>query len=395
MSLDVAAASTQIHQMAGVLAAQAARMRVVPGFAADLLGDWHTRHEEAQAYLEGMEMGGIWPFAVPVEPLLSALPAPAEPADYAVVATDGSQIEMDGHGLVQCFLLNLGWAVITYGAKPHAWLASRPSVHYCDDDLYLPGDDGQLQELGGHLLSMLRTVSELERLAELAEEWRHRGDLVAVADGNLARWEFGGKRTDGARAALLARYTAALARFRELGVPVCSYISRPNAREVANAAALLAARDCAHGSAGCRHCEGRQPPLCESLRALNDAKLMAHLRIGQRSALFRSLAPVLQHYHPADQILFCYLRLDSEMARIELPRWAASPKHLSQIVSVVYGQSLRGRGYPVVLQEAHEQAVIHGAQREAFRRLVQEALNINSLGAAVSCKRLSKDQRAV
>ncbi|HVA90100.1 MAG TPA: DNA double-strand break repair nuclease NurA [Chloroflexota bacterium] len=395
MALDVMAASSQVQTMAGALAAQAARMRMVPGFAAELLRTWHARSEEAQAYLEGLETGGIWPFAVPLEPLLSAFSVRGEPRDYAVMATDGSQIDADSHGMVRCLLINVGWAVITYGVKPHAWLSSRPTVHFRDEDLYREDEDGQQREMGDQMLGLLRTVAELERLADLAAEWREREDLVAVADGNLVRWEFGGRNAGSARTALLTRYTSALARFRRLGVPVCSYISRPNSREVANSVSLLALRDCGHTSDRCSQCAGRRPPLCESLRVLNDAQLLTHLRSGQRSALFRSLAPILQNYEAADRVLFCYLKLEDETARIEIPRWAAAPEYLSRVLSAVYGQCLRGRGYPVVLQEAHEQAVIHGPAREAFRRLVQTALVGEGLEPAVSLKRLSKDLRAV
>ena len=339
--------------------------------------------------------GGAWPFAVPLEPLLTAVDAAAEPTAYAVAATDGSQIDVDSHGLVHCYLVNVGWAALRYGEEPEAWLASSPRVLHQDEDLYVTADDGTYQEVEEHLLSLLRTVHELERLAELAEEWRDRPGLVAVADGNLVRWEFGGRKPDPARLALLRRYTRALARFRELDVPLCSYISRPNAREVANAATLLAAQDCAGEPASCARCRGRREPLCRLLRLLPDRTVLAHLGPGQRSALFRSLAPVLDHYAPPDRISFFYLRLAGEMARVELPRWACRPDLLARVQSVLYGQAARGRGYPVVLMEAHEQAVVHGAAREAFRSLVLGALNGHGLEASISAKRLSKDQRAV
>ncbi|HVC82895.1 MAG TPA: DNA double-strand break repair nuclease NurA [Chloroflexota bacterium] len=395
MALDVLAASSQVRTMAGALAAQAARMREVPGFATDLLRTWHTRSEEAQAYLEGLETGGIWPFAVPLEPLLSAFTVRGEPRDSAVVATDGSQINADSHGLVRCLLINVGWAALSYGAEPHACLSSRPIVYFHDDDLYGEDEDGQQREMGDSMLAMLRTVAELERLADLAEEWRDRENLVAITDGNLVRWEFGGKGGGSARAALLARYTGALARFRHMDVPVCGYISRPNSREVANSVSLLALRECGHSSGRCPRCAGRKRPLCESLHVLNDTRMLTHLRPGQRSALFRSLAPILQHYEPADRILFCYLKLEDEIARIEIPRWVTGSEHLSRVLSLIHGQCARGRGYPVVLQEAHEQAVIHGTAREAFRRLVQTAMVGEGLESAVSFKRLSKDLRAV
>src|SRR5579871_3845010 len=109
MPLDLANAGAQVARMATDMAAQAARMRGVPRFAAEVLRDWHDRPQEARSYLEGVEQGGVWPFAPPLEPLLTTVPALREPADYAVIATDGSQIDVDSHGLVQCFLINLGW----------------------------------------------------------------------------------------------------------------------------------------------------------------------------------------------------------------------------------------------------------------------------------------------
>jgi len=135
--------------------------------------------------------------------------------------------------------------------------------------------------------------------------------------------------------------------------------------------------------------------LCALLRALPDRALLSHLRPGQRSALFRSLAPVLDHYAAPDRVLFFYLQVGGEMARVELPQWACAPEHLARIHAAVAGQCARGRGYPVVLMEAHEQAVIHGGSREAFRLLVLEALNLHGLETTVSAKRLSKDQRGV
>jgi hypothetical protein len=396
MALDVAAAGAQVRGMAGALAVQAARMRAVPAFGSEVLSAWHVRPDDAREVLEGVESGGTWPFAVPVEPLLSAVAVHPEPSNYTVLATDGSQIDADSHGMVRCILINTGWAVIGYGVKPYAWLASSPTVRFEDDDLFVEGEDGLREEVGDQFLPLLRTVAEMERLAELAEERRGHGELVAVADGTLVHWEFAGKRGGAGRAALFARYLAALATFRALEVPVCSYSSRPNHRDVANAVALLAGHACHSVSDACDTCGGRKPPLCESLRTLNDTRLMQHLRPGQRSALFRNVTPILQQYDPADRVLFCYLKLEEETARIEVPNWVgADPDRLSRVLAVIYGQCRRGRGYPVVLQEAHEQAVIHGSAREAFRCLVEAALVGEGLAAAVSLKRLSKDLRAV
>ena len=395
MTLDLGAVSLQVAMMTGEMASHAQRMRAVPTFAAETLRLWHQRPEEAQEYLDGVGSGGVWPFAVPLEPLLTAVPLPVEPPDHAVLAADGSQIDVDSHGLVHCFLINVGWAALRYGRKPEAALSNHPQVLHQDQDLFVPSDDGQYQSVDEQLLSLLRTVAEMERLADLATEWRDRPSLLAVADGNLVRWEFGGRRPDPSRLALLRRYTSALTRFRTLGVPVCSYISRPNAREVSNALSLLALQSCSENPATCVRCRGRREGLCSLMRQLPDRSLFSYLRPGERSGLFRALAPVLEHYPPADRINFFYMRLPDELVRVELPSWACEGEHLERIQSLIVGQCARGHGYPVALMEAHEQAVIHGPAREAFRQLVLQALNAHDLEASISAKRLSKDQRAV
>ena len=43
-----------------------------------------------------------------------------------------------------------------------------------------------------------------------------------------------------------------------------------------------------------------------------------------------------------------------------------SPAQLDLVHGVVYDQCRRGRGYPSVLQEAHEQAVINAGERRAI-----------------------------
>ena len=56
-------------------------------------------------------------------------------------------------------------------------------------------------------------------------------------------------------------------------------------------------------------------------------------------------------------------------------------------------QCRRGYGYPVVLSEAHERAVVNAADRELFRRLVETALTERRLPASTSAKSWSKRAR--
>ena len=52
--------------------------------------------------------------------------------------------------------------------------------------------------------------------------------------------------------------------------------------------------------------------------------------------------------------------------RLEIPEWAKT--YEEQIHSLVWDQCRKGKGYPITLSEAHEQAVIRGPDRELFYR---------------------------
>jgi NurA-like 5'-3' nuclease len=59
------------------------------------------------------------------------------------------------------------------------------------------------------------------------------------------------------------------------------------------------------------------------------------------------------------------------------------------------GQAECASGYPLALQEAHEQAVVSPADREAFRLLVEEALARRGLPVYTSEKQRSKRLRSL
>ena len=95
-------------------------------------------------------------------------------------------------------------------------------------------------------------------------------------------------------------------------------------------------------------------------------------------------------------IYFFYLRVDDEIARVELPKWVANDEsRLSLAHALVLDQCLRGHGYPVALSEAHEKAVVTGADRENFWQLVESSLVEERLPTLGSAKSQSKRTRWV
>ncbi|TES83229.1 MAG: DNA double-strand break repair nuclease NurA, partial [Dehalococcoidia bacterium] len=91
-----------------------------------------------------------------------------------------------------------------------------------------------------------------------------------------------------------------------------------------------------------------------------------------------------------------YLRVDGEIARVEIPQWAAQDETLLELThGLVLDQCRRGQGYPVALSEAHEQAVVTGADRETFWQLVESLLIGEHLPTPTSAKSFSKRTRWV
>ena len=126
-----------------------------------------------------------------LEGLLGSHPPPEVPKDWTAVAVDGSHIDVDRHLPLRCFLINLGGCAITYGKDSGCVLFSEPALAVEDDDLYLRPPNGGSGEtlIAGPLLAALRTVREVERLADAVAELPADRPVLALLDGTLAFWD--------------------------------------------------------------------------------------------------------------------------------------------------------------------------------------------------------------
>jgi hypothetical protein len=82
--------------------------------------------------------------------------------------------------------------------------------------------------------------------------------------------------------------------------------------------------------------------------------------------------------------------------RIELPQWVSANAALLDLVhAVAYDQAQKGMGYPVALAEAHQQAVVRGAERDLFYDMVTAVFRQRGAPMAVSPKNLRKRRMTV
>ena len=369
-------------------------------------GEWSPRWQQLRDKVEASKSSFL--AARLLERMDARYQASALPADFAVVACDGSHIDVDRHASVACYLLNMGKAVLCYGSQPDAELSSEPALFAREEDLTLvdPNNRNQAERIEGILLGVRRSVREVESLADLVAGLPAGLPCLALLDGSLVLFALAGRedrlRHEGrfgnfVREALLNDgLLRALDRLRELGrerpLALASYISAPRGTEVVSA---LRIGLCPAPDVNCdRDCRTAQDRACDVLAGVRDAEVFARaLGVGERSALFESRSSIVREYYSkrGHEIRFFYVRLEDEVARVEMPSWVAEDEALLALThALLLDQCRRGLGYPVALSEAHEQAVVTGADREFFWRLVDDSLMDEGRSAQTSAKSHSK-----
>ena len=237
------------------------------------------------------------------EGLLQSIPAPLPPQDWMAVSVDGSHIDVDRHLPLRCYLINLGGCSLTYGVNPDCRFFSEPTLATGDGDLYLRPDDGSNTEtaISGQLLGALRTVREVERLADDVEASSSTVPVLALLDGTLAFWDIqrGNYPRYVADSLVNDRLRGALARLRAASrsdrpVALAAYTSRPQTTEVAGA---VRACLCISNAVECtRRCSARRSDFaqCDGAAGFDDRELFdALLEPGHRSPPLPNWSPCL------------------------------------------------------------------------------------------------------
>ena len=315
-----------------------------------------------------------------------ALPAHA-PDSYTALATDGSQIPLDRHAPVPCFLLNVGEIVLHYGTGERPRLASKATLFYKDDDLYM-GKDASQQIVSEKQIATRRMLAESQALAGLIAEHGDR-HAVALVDDPLVLVFADQRESEKDQRVIIDKFCQLLITAENNSVPIAGYVSRPAHRDVVGVLRLTLCAD------NCDHAAGSA---CHALAHLTDAQMFAALLLepGQRSPLFGSAARSLDLYPERQKIRFFYLNTGQEIARVEVPQWVAeAPDLRDQLHTLCFDQARKGQGYPICLAEAHEQAVVRGPEREAFGRLVENAFVRERLPLLQTRKALSKRTRVL
>ncbi len=343
-----------------------------------------------------------WLVATPLGSLSSTTSAPRPPSDFSVIGTDASSIPPDRHSSVRYHVLNVGYALLTYGSDPDAVLESNSKFCFRDEDLYLFAEQRDVP-IEGVLLGARMEVESL-RILQQAVPTPPARPTLALRDGPLILWTLQNE-SEQVQQALLHGFLGAIAFLQQVGIPLGGYISYSDGRDVANSLRVWL---CQANPGACEHCESAERELCLALATIRDRDLFGEggsapsarpiLAEGQRSGLFSSSSQVLRQYGE-HRIDFFYLNTGGEIARVEVPQWVGADKELLGFLhAAIYDQCRRSPGfppYPPALLEAHEQAVITAEERQLVEELAERAMARRGQSIARSAKDGSKRRRGV
>ena len=323
------------------------------------------------------------------------------PHQYNVLAVDGSHIDVDRHLPLECYLINIGTVIISYGDEPSAILNSYPQLFTAENGLVIRDPDSfRHQRVEGPLLGILRTIEELRSLVNLVEGLNNAAPILALVDGSLILWGIIGQSyPEYIRKFLLENgLIEILDDLKKLAMTrslvLAAYVSLPRSTEVSNLLRISSPR-CPYSISNCdSNCGSIQfgERSCDDAIGVLDRDIFsAILDKGERSDIFASTLPLVESYYRDHSVYFYYLNTGEEIARIEIPKWVAENPDLVELThSTCLDQAKLGHGYPLAISEAHEQAVVTASDREEFKILVENALGDKSLPVYTSLKNQSK-----
>ncbi|MDD4874525.1 MAG: DNA double-strand break repair nuclease NurA [Dehalococcoidales bacterium] len=400
MSLDLDRMAAQVEEMASHLNADNTERQKHLAQALSTLSDKSINIEQIK---EKIAAGKIsWLVAEPCEALSSRYTPTITPPDFTVIAADGSQIDIDRHHSIRYFLINIGSVYLHYGENPDAQLSSLPKLYFDKADLVMtsPEDGNREIPVEGNLLGIKRDIEEFRHLAQMAASLATEHPALLLSDGTLIRWNLMSKDIPEfiVEEFLEKGFLRCLDDIKKLSqnqkIALASYISFPRSTDVVGTIRIAI---CPHEPPNCDRCRKNNRPgeyECNSVDGVQDKDIFQILLDnGERSALFISRSSIQERYG-VHRVYFYYVKMDGEIARIEVPEWVARDKELLNLThTLLLDQCQKGQGYPVALCEAHEQAVVTFTDRESLQTLVELSLGEKDMPLNRSAKSMSKKTR--
>jgi len=320
-------------------------------------------------------------FGTPIEIPGRAIKVEKEISDYTAIAADGSEVPINEDFFFPYYIINIGFIALKYG-KDHFFFAdSNSKIYFEENELYEKvGDKSFL--VRGELLSSKMLLEESKKLEELLKDfYTVEVPVLALFDGTLIQWEIK-ETSETYKNNFVKNFQRMILIAEQLKAPLAGYISGTHSRDVMEMIRIFLEMKG----------EDFDKQLLSIIKDADIFKII--LRKGERSAIFRSNAPILNLYKAP--IYFFFLNVGSEVVRIEIPEFIAFDNDLlGKTCALILSQSNKGEGYPVVLKEAHEQAVIKSSERVFIEELFIDFLRKKGIMFNQNYKFLSKKIRNI
>lgn len=344
------------------------------------LGAWNAIRDDIT--LPDMIKSRKWPFLVPYWKGIIGCIVKIEMKSnsYVVLAVDGSQVYYDKHQGPACYLINIGSVLLTYGQ-------SASSVQMQSIPYVMVAQNSAL--LGQEFVNGQREEFELKAAVELSIKYQQDNEelpFLCLLDGTLIFSSVDDATNTDSEETFFQKYIEQLEKLFKNNILHAGYISFPRGKELVNILKItLSGYD------------GKQDEASSVLDGLCDMDIAHYfLPLAHRSIIFESKAPTSYLYPKHLRPYFCFLNVGKEIVRLELPQWIARDESIvNQICQMVIDQAGKGRGYPVCLFEAHEQAVIKAMDREFFYLMIQKMIQKYNGFYAASQKSMKKMQAPI
>lgn len=329
---------------------------------------WEEIVSDPTFLLKVKQVEAPWPVPFWSEPLDTTYPISYPLSAYHVLSVDGSQIYPDRHQGVSCYLLNVGSVALHYSSmqsshQGRVYLASEPYVFTAQGN---KGDENVASDSSAEIVNCHRQELELEAGYALGlkikQEVKDSAPLALIYDGSLIFWHLDAQDIS-LRERFLSRYLSLLHQLHKERITTASYISLTKSRELIN---LVRLHLCDF--------DPTKTQTYQMVEGIVDAVIVqSFLPPYHRTIVFQNNARISEFYPDQLRPHFFYINVGDEIGRVEIPAWVAhEPSLVDEVAQIVLDQCIKGRGYPVVIAEAHEQAVVKGPDREFFYHVLHK-----------------------
>jgi hypothetical protein len=319
-------------------------------------------------------------YAIPCSKITSGINIKPLSKEYSIIAADGSIIPINDDFYFPYFVINTGFAYIRYGKKHEFFADSNPQIFYKEEDIYENFQGGGRQLIKGESLSARMLLKESLEIENLLQKFSQRDiSTLALIDGTLIQWEIK-EKTDEFKKDFIGKFEHLFQTAEKLNIPMAGYISGTRSRDALGTIKIYM---------DITSIEYND----QFVSLIFDRDIFARiLKQGERSILFKSTEPILKFYQ--EPIYFFFLNTGEEVVRIEIPEFVAKDSNkLDSLHFIIMNQIIKGPNYPVVLREAHEQAVIHSIEKSTLEDIFTELLSRNKLEYKENSKLSSKRSR--